>query len=75
MVEFVGHVVKQGMTRDDARRARKNKQARPQPFVYHYASPNRDYTLEIKFRKSSVTQEELIEVIQTLLDELKQPTG
>jgi ParB family transcriptional regulator, chromosome partitioning protein len=75
MMEFVGHVVKQGMTRDEARRARKNKQERPQPFVYHYASPNRDYTLEIKFRRSAVTQDELIEVIQTLLDELKQSTG
>jgi ParB family transcriptional regulator, chromosome partitioning protein len=71
MVEFVGHVVKQGMTRDDARRARKNKQARPQPFVYHYASPDHDYTLEIKFRRSSVTREELIDVVEALLQELR----
>jgi ParB family transcriptional regulator, chromosome partitioning protein len=71
MTEFVGHVVKQGMTRDEARRARKNKQVRPQPFVYHYASPDRDYTLEIKFRRSSVTREELIDVIEALLDELR----
>jgi ParB family transcriptional regulator, chromosome partitioning protein len=71
MAEFVGRVVKQGMTRDEARKARKNKQARPQPFVYHYASPDREFTLEIKFRRSSVTEEELIEVIETLLAELK----
>jgi ParB family transcriptional regulator, chromosome partitioning protein len=71
MTEFVGRVVKQGMTRDEARKARKNKQARPQPFVYHYASPNRDYMLDIKFRRSSVTQEELIDVLEALVAELK----
>lgn len=71
MMEFVGRVVKQGMTRDEARRARKNKQARPQPYVYHYASPERDFTLEIKFRRSAVTQEDLIEVVEYLLAELK----
>jgi ParB family transcriptional regulator, chromosome partitioning protein len=71
MMEFVGRVVKQGMTRDEARKARKNKQARPQPYVYHYASPERDFTLEIKFRRSSVTQEDLVEVIESLLAELK----
>jgi ParB family transcriptional regulator, chromosome partitioning protein len=71
MMEFVGRVVKQGMTRDEARRARKNKQARPQPYVYHYASPDRDFTLEIKFRRSSVTQEELVGVIESVLADLK----
>jgi ParB family transcriptional regulator, chromosome partitioning protein len=71
MMDFVGRVVKQGMTRDEARRARKNKQARPQPYVYHYASPDRDFTLEIKFRRSSVTQEDLVGVIESLLAELK----
>src|SRR5262245_33059240 len=71
MMEFVGRVVKQGMTRDEARRARKNKQDRPQPYVYHYASPDRDFTLEIKFRRSSVTQEDLVEVIESLLAQLK----
>jgi ParB family transcriptional regulator, chromosome partitioning protein len=71
MMEFVGRVVKQGMTRDEARKARKNKGERPQPYVYHYAAPGRDYTLDIKFRRTAVSRGELIDVIEELLNELR----
>jgi len=71
MREFVGRIAKQGMTRDEARKARKNKQTRQQPFVYRFNSPNRDFILEIKFRRSSVTNQELIESITAALEDLK----
>ncbi|MCI0665032.1 MAG: ParB/RepB/Spo0J family partition protein [Acidobacteria bacterium] len=71
MRDFVGRIAKQGMTRDEARKARKNKQTRQQPFVYRFNSPNRDYILEIKFRRSSVTNQELVEAINAALEDLK----
>ena len=71
MREFVGRIAKQGMTRDEARKARKNKQTRQQPFVYRFNSPNRDFILEIKFRRSSVTNQELVEAINAALEDLK----
>ena len=71
MREFVGRIAEQGMTRDEARKARKNKQSHSQPFVYRYTSPNRDFALEIKFRRSAVKTGQLIEALESVLDEIK----
>jgi ParB family transcriptional regulator, chromosome partitioning protein len=70
MLEFVNRVSKQGMNRDEARKAGKKKQSRPQPYVYRHQSSSKDYTIEVKFRKSSVSRDELLQVIQRLLAEL-----
>jgi ParB family transcriptional regulator, chromosome partitioning protein len=70
MLEFVNRVSKQGMNRDEARKAATKKQSRPQPYVYRHQSSSKDYTVEVKFRKSTVSRDELLEVIQKLLAEL-----
>jgi ParB family chromosome partitioning protein len=70
MLEFINRVSEQGMTRDEARKAGKKKQSRPQPYIYRHLSPSKDYTIEVKFRKSSVSRDELLQVIQRLLAEL-----
>jgi ParB family transcriptional regulator, chromosome partitioning protein len=71
MREFVGRIAKQGMTRDEARKARKNKQTRQQPFVYRFTSPNRDFILEVKFRRSVVSNDELVQAIESALKDIK----
>jgi ParB family chromosome partitioning protein len=70
MSNFVKRVSQQGMTRDEARKAGKKKQARVQPYVFRHQSSDKDYTIEVKFRKSSVSREELRQVIERLLSEL-----
>jgi ParB family transcriptional regulator, chromosome partitioning protein len=70
MLEFVNRVSKQGMNRDEARKVGKKKQSRPQPYVFRHQSSSKDYTVEVKFRKSSVSRDELLQVIQKLLTEL-----
>lgn len=70
MLEFVNRVSKQGMNRDEARKASGKKQSRPQPYVFRHQSSSKDYTVEVKFRKSSVSRDELLQVIQKLLAEL-----
>jgi ParB family transcriptional regulator, chromosome partitioning protein len=70
MLEFVNRVSKQGMNRDEARKAANKKQSRPQPYVFRHQSSSKDYTVEVKFRKSSVSRDELLQVIQKLLTEL-----
>lgn len=70
MLDFVKRVSQQGMTRDEARKVRKKKRARSQPYVFRYHSPAGDYAVEIKFRKSSVSREELLHAIQGLLTDL-----
>ncbi len=73
MLDFVKRVAQQGMTRDEARKSRKKKQVRSQPYVFRYHPPANEYTVEIKFRKSSVSRNELLQAVQNLLDELAKP--
>lgn len=70
MIDFVRRIATQGLNRDEARQARKQKQARAQPFVYRYQAPTKDFTIEVKFRRSSVEHEELMQAVQTALEEL-----
>lgn len=70
MLDFVNRVSQQGMNRDEARKAARKKQSRPQPYVFRHQSSAKDYTIEVKFRKSSVSREELLQVIQKLISEL-----
>jgi ParB family chromosome partitioning protein len=70
MLDFVNRVSREGMTRDEARKARKKKQTRSQPYVFRYHSPTNDYTIEVKFRKSSVERDELLQAVDGLLKEL-----
>lgn len=75
MLKFVNQVSEQGMNREEARKAGKKKQSRPQPYVFRHQSSAKDYTIEVKFRKSSVSRDELLQVIQRLLAELMESQG
>src|SRR5438105_6931256 len=68
---FVRRIAEQGLTRDEARRARRQKKARPQPYIFRYQAPHRDFTLELRFRRSSVTQEEVSQAIEQALGEVR----
>ena len=71
MQVFVKRIAERGMTRDEARRARSKKQARQQPYTFRHQAPNREYTLEIKFRRSKVSQDEIVRVLESALDGLR----
>lgn len=70
MVGFVQRIAAQGLNRDEARQARQNKQNRAQPFIYRFQSPAKDFTIEVKFKRSSVEHEDLVQAVRTTLDEL-----
>ncbi len=70
MFDFVKKIAAQGLNRDEARQARKKKQAKALPFVYRFQSPNRDFTIEVKFKRSSVDHEELVQAVKIALEEL-----
>lgn len=74
MRHFVTRIADQGLTRDEARKARSKKQNRTQPFVYRYQAANREFVLEVKFRRSSVSREELMKSIQVALEDAEQRT-
>ena len=74
MSEAVHRIAQGGLTRDEARRERreeKNTGPRPQPFIFNYQPENEQFRLRIQFRKSSVSRDELIETLRNLLQTLE----
>jgi ParB family transcriptional regulator, chromosome partitioning protein len=71
MEAFVKRVHEQGLTRDEARKARTKKQGRSQPYVFRHQSPGREFTFELKFRRSTVERDELIQVLESILQMMR----
>ncbi|MBX3278782.1 MAG: ParB/RepB/Spo0J family partition protein [Acidobacteria bacterium] len=71
---FVRRIQDEGLTRDDARRARAvntvkgAKAVRPRPFVYRYSPSGRGFTVEVKFRRSQVARGDLIAALTAALE-------
>src|SRR5712691_8594651 len=75
MGEAIHRIAQGGLTRDEARRERREEKTagpRPQPFIFNYQPENEEFRLRIQFRKSSVSREELIETLRNLLETLEQ---
>jgi len=74
MVEAVHRIAQGGLTRDEARRERreeKNAGPRPQPFIYNFQPENEAFRLRIQFRKSHVSRDELIATLRSILAALE----
>jgi ParB family chromosome partitioning protein len=74
MREMVQRIVQGGLTRDEARRARKEASEaapRPQRFLYDYQADDGSFHLRIQFRKSHVSQEELAAVLRVILRQIE----
>ena len=59
-------IASEGLTRDGARKARKafiDPTGASEPFVYRYESPEREFKVEVKFKKSNISAEELFEAL------------
>jgi ParB family chromosome partitioning protein len=70
MREMVQRIVQGGMTRDQARAARKDETGsapRPQPFIFDFQSDDGAYHLKLQFRKSHVSDEELAATLRAVL--------
>jgi ParB family chromosome partitioning protein len=75
MVEAIQRIAQSGLTRDEARRERreeKNAGPRPQPFIFKYHPEGEAFRLRIQFRKSHVTRDELIVTLRNLLETLEE---
>ena len=59
-------IAEQGLTRDGARKARRayvDPTGASEPYVYRYEPAGREFRLEVKFKKSNVSAEELFEAL------------
>jgi ParB family chromosome partitioning protein len=74
MVEAVHRIAQGGLTRDEARRERREEKTagpRPQPFIYNFQPENEAFRLRIQFRKSHVSRDELIATLRSILAALE----
>ena len=63
MAEQIGS---EGLTRDGARKARRafvDPTGASEPYVYRFEAPGREFKVEVKYRKSNISAEELFEAL------------
>jgi ParB family chromosome partitioning protein len=74
MAEALQRIAQGGLTRDEARRERREEATsgpRPQPFIFNFQPDNEAFRLRIQFRKSSVSRDELISTLHAILASLE----
>jgi hypothetical protein len=67
-------ILQGGLTRDEARRERREEQAgpqRPQPFIFQFEPENETFKFRIQFKKSHVSRDELIVTLREILSQLE----
>jgi len=70
MLEAMHRIAQGGLTRDEARRERRQEKMagpRPQPFIFNFQPENQAFRLRIQFRKSYVSREELMATLRSVL--------
>ncbi len=78
MMEMYQRILQGGLTRDEARRERKEEQGgphRPQPFIFHFEPQNESFKFRIQFKKSHVSRDELIVTLREILSQLEGASG
>src|ERR1044071_88834 len=70
MKRIVEEIRAGGLTRDEARSARKGQAKKEKGYVFKFKAKNQSWSLVIKFRKSQVKKEEMREALMSALDHL-----
>jgi ParB family chromosome partitioning protein len=74
MMEMLHRILQGGLTRDEARRERREEQTgpqRPQPFIFQFEPENEAFRFRIQFKKSHVSRDELIATLRGILAQLE----
>jgi ParB family transcriptional regulator, chromosome partitioning protein len=74
MVEMLHRILQGGLTRDEARRERREEQTgpqRPQPFIFQFEPESEAFRFRIQFKKSHVSRDELITTLRGILSQLE----
>lgn len=72
MREFVDRVRRQGMTRDEARAARKPAaSSRPRPYEFKFQPTTKEFSISLRFRRSQVSDAELAGALRSALEEVE----
>jgi len=74
MQEMVQRIAAGGLTRDEARRARREETEpapRPQPFIFDFKPEDDSFHLRVQFRKSHVSPDELAAALREVLRKIE----
>ena len=77
MLKMAEEITARGMTRDDARASRRANTGTggripgTRPYTFRYASPNKDFRLELHFRRSQVEKEEVITTLLSIASRME----
>jgi ParB family transcriptional regulator, chromosome partitioning protein len=72
MVRTIEEIKHAGLTRDDVRKMKDDRKGpgRPKGFTFHFRPPNKKFTLNLKFKRSEVSKDEIIATLRELIDSL-----
>jgi len=73
MARMIHEIRRSGLTRDDVRKLKdKEKQpnGRPKGFLFRFKPPDSKFFLNIRFRKSEVSKDDIIQTLRDLIDQL-----
>lgn len=71
MKALISRIASQGLTRDDVRKAAKPQKGRPQPYIHKYQAPSKEFTLEVRFRRTQVDSQEIRQALVSALEHLQ----
>jgi ParB family chromosome partitioning protein len=76
MAQMAEDIISRGMTRDDARASRRShtaasrEKASSRPYVFRYSSPKKEFRLELRFRRSQASTEDVSRALKQIIDDL-----
>lgn len=74
MIQLLERVASLGLSRDDLRRRNRSgagSTGRRKPFVFSFKAPDKSFKLNVTFRRSTVERDDLIQALQSILDQLR----
>jgi ParB family chromosome partitioning protein len=75
MERLISEIAQRGLRREDTRELSKKLKGKPQsskPYVFSYSpQPNDSYHLRLEFKKHSVSRDEIIQVLEEIINRLK----
>ena len=78
MTEVVQRILAGGLTRDEARRERREEKTsgpRPQPYLFNFEPEDQSFKLRIQFLRSQISRQELIQSLRAVITELEQQSA
>ena len=72
MLNMIEEIKQAGLTRDDVRKLKDGKKGpgRPKGFVFHFRPPDSKFTLNLKFKRSEVSKDEIVATLRDLIERL-----